>query len=193
MIAQLILDDPSKIQKSEICLERFPDQFRRNCNGQRSDQVVARSLDALRSVLSGFQLPESKAESIIEEYIRDLRQALDDPALPLVEVRDVLSKLSGRIPAVLEENVKVSPCMQPIFTLAQEHLLSYERSLGSMFSSFPAAEIAKGIKDQEEAFPASQAFEKTTFLSKVAPLTEVITKYDHSLKYAISLPTILTV
>lgn len=107
VIAQLILDDPSKIQKSEICYEPFPDQFRRNCNGQRPDQVVARSLDALGSLLQGFQLPESRAETIIEEYIKDLRQALDDPSLPLVEVRDVLSKLSGRIPMSLEDDARV--------------------------------------------------------------------------------------
>eukprot|EP01127_Copromyxa_protea_P000151 TRINITY_DN10146_c0_g1_i1.p1 TRINITY_DN10146_c0_g1~~TRINITY_DN10146_c0_g1_i1.p1 ORF type:complete len:2150 (-),score=588.81 TRINITY_DN10146_c0_g1_i1:49-6171(-) len=169
VIAQLLLDDPSKIQKSEQCSEKFPEEFNTNCNGKRSDQIVAHALDALNSVLQGYQLPEPRAEAIIENYINDLRKCLSDPALPLVEVHDVLSKLSGRIPASLEETTR-------------EYLLQYERSLGSMFSSFPSAEIAKAIQAQADAFPASQAFERSTFEAKVLPLSEVIAKYEHSLK-----------
>lgn len=52
-----------------------------------------------------------------------------------------------------------------------------------MFSSFPSAEILKSIQAHSEAFTEAQAFDKTTFEGKVAPLIEVVTKYEHSLKY----------
>lgn len=97
----LALDDPSKVQHAKPFSGQLPDYGLPVIVGTKPEQRYTYSLSILDDVLDGFDQSVSMHSSLAE-----LDALLRDPSLPFGQAQRILSALSGRMPAKLEEAVR---------------------------------------------------------------------------------------
>jgi acetyl-CoA carboxylase/biotin carboxylase 1 len=105
LIASFELDNPENIATTEL----FEGDLQlEGWNAKPTDQSNARphlllrtAFERLESGMSGFVLSEAKLDQTIE----DLSKAVTDPTLPVYEIGEALSVLSGRIDGDLFQNL----------------------------------------------------------------------------------------
>nr|AOE43261.1 acetyl-CoA carboxylase biotin carboxylase [Rostrostelium ellipticum] len=95
VIANLELADNSAVQKSTVYAGGLPAMTAPTLMGCKPHQVLAATVDQVRSVLGGYEAPA------IPELVDSLFAQLSDARLPLYEFADVLSVINSRIPASL--------------------------------------------------------------------------------------------
>ena len=91
---------------------------------------------------------------------------LNDPRLPLDDIRDVMASIAGRIPADLER------------TIARA-LTSYQQNITSVIATFPAQKITAEIDKVNSRLPIA---EKDIFEMMISPVLEVCSKYRHGVR-----------
>eukprot|EP01126_Amoeba_proteus_P032307 TRINITY_DN3153_c0_g1_i18.p1 TRINITY_DN3153_c0_g1~~TRINITY_DN3153_c0_g1_i18.p1 ORF type:complete len:1925 (+),score=392.40 TRINITY_DN3153_c0_g1_i18:882-6656(+) len=168
VLGQLDLDDASKLRTHVTFSEPFPPEFSRSGKGIHSHQVFRRCFEAIQNILMGFKLPQESREKLIRLYVYELRRVLDDPELPLLEMREVLSTLHGRLPSSVEDSI-------------HESLRGYEQRLGALFTTFPFNDIMKTI-DNFDTSLQSAPIERATFQTRITPLLSVLSKYSGGYK-----------
>ena len=85
-VAHLDLDDPSSIKLATPFGGQFPTE--NQIQGTKVNQLFEESLEALRSFMNGFSIPdETMFRAKIEKYVNMFFTCLKDPALPLLEFR----------------------------------------------------------------------------------------------------------
>ena len=94
-----------------------------NVIGSKPHQQLQVQLESINAILDGFESDSTGA------ILRSLAEILTNPELSFGEASSVLSTLSGRMPADLEEDIRAS------LTLAQS----------KAGADFPAAKILKQI------------------------------------------------
>lgn len=96
-IATLELDDPSKVRKAEKFTGNLPSFEEPQACGEKPHQRFNRAKKDLQLLLRGFDT----SHSCVEDFIN----AIDDAQVCAGELREILSALSGRIPANLSEKI----------------------------------------------------------------------------------------
>lgn len=82
--------------------------------------------------IPGYCLPDPYHEPRVREVIEKFMSSLRDPSLPLMELQEVISSISGRIPTSVEKKIR--------------KLMSlYERNITSVLAQFPSQQIASVI------------------------------------------------
>ncbi|KAI5637061.1 acetyl-CoA carboxylase, central region domain-containing protein [Phthorimaea operculella] len=108
--------------------------------GEVSHQMLTEKLNhehnkyrqQLDNTLAGYCLPEPYNTPRLREIVEKFMQSLRDPSLPLLELQEVLSSTSGRIPISVEKKVR-------------KLMALYERNITSVLAQFPAQQIASVI------------------------------------------------
>jgi hypothetical protein len=108
IIAILSLDDPSRVKKAKPFEGMIPDMGLPNVLGTKSHQQLAAQLASIHDILDGFEADNANA------ILRALHESLKNPELAFGEALSILSTLSGRMPADLEDDIRES------ITLAQQ-------------------------------------------------------------------------
>ncbi|EGZ19192.1 hypothetical protein PHYSODRAFT_497885, partial [Phytophthora sojae] len=93
-IATMELDDPSCVKKSDVYMGKLPSAENANGNSPKSVHKMRKSLAVLTSVLQGYFAPAD----LTQKALVDLFQALNEPLLPVEEIKEAMSPLAGRIP-----------------------------------------------------------------------------------------------
>jgi acetyl-CoA carboxylase/biotin carboxylase 1 len=101
LLATLVLDNPENVSTVSV----FNDNLQvkgwgastRPANAKRPHLVLRAAMEELNGALAGFALGKHEVDNALE----DLAVAATDPSLPMLEVDEQLSVLSGRIPAKL--------------------------------------------------------------------------------------------
>lgn len=75
--------------------------------------------------MNGYALPEPAYTAELGSTVDRLFAALKDPKLPLLELQEVMSVISGRIPTELEKRVR-------------SYMVSYANNITSVLSKFPS-------------------------------------------------------
>jgi hypothetical protein len=158
IIARISLDDPSQCQKIELYQgPGFPPTIEEesSCNSlsvletslqsaeslSKSSQTIPinlhqgylNSLTVLENALAGFCCHDEKLfKETIDKVINDFIRYLNDPRLPLDEMREVLATMRGRIHHKLERSIIKS-------------LATYEQNITSVLAQFPAQKINADI------------------------------------------------
>ena len=84
---------------------------------------------ALENALAGYCCSDEKQfKELIGTAITDFLKYLNDPRLPLDELREILASIQGRIPYKLERSIA-------------KLLSNYEQNLTSILTQFPAQQI----------------------------------------------------
>jgi hypothetical protein len=98
ILARVIFDESQQIQQPKLFEGQF--QF------ERSDRLASTKLhrifdttkQTLTNILTGYTYPEPYFRAKLSSHVEKLFSILRDPALPLLEVEDILSNMSERIP-----------------------------------------------------------------------------------------------
>jgi len=159
LLGILTLDDPTKVKFAkpfEGILPTF--ELKNGRYGTKPHQRLREHLEALYDNLSGFDNSAAVLTSL-----RLVEHALQDVDLPFSHAQEVLSTLSGRIPAKLEDDVR-----HTIETCREKKL------------EFPSLKLKRAIDFfiEDSVLPK----ERAPVLAAIAPLQAVISAFSSGLK-----------
>ncbi|TFK51885.1 acetyl CoA carboxylase [Heliocybe sulcata] len=156
----LTLDDPSRVKHAKPFEGLLPDMGMPSVFGNKPNQRLEKCLGILNDILDGFD-----NQTMLAPTLKELIEVLHDPHLPYHEMFSILSVLSGRIPAKLEENVR--------------HAVEAAKAKNEN-ADFPAARLKKLIDNymQENIRPQDRA----AFRTQVGPIVDVVERYLGGLK-----------
>ncbi|CAC5416435.1 ACACA [Mytilus coruscus] len=101
-VARLDLDDPSRVQQAELFTGSLPTLQNPLNHGERLHQVFQRTRTELENLLAGYVLPEPFFSTRVKKSVETLMKCLRDPSLPLLEMQELISIISGRVPTHVE-------------------------------------------------------------------------------------------
>jgi len=121
LLATLELDNPDNVsQVSEFVGDLAVDGWGasgRSTTGPRPHLMLRSAVDRLNATMSGYRLSREE----IEGALADLAMAVTNPRLPVLEVEEQLSVLSGRIPQFLSKSIS---------QILTDYNMSYEMQSG---------------------------------------------------------------
>uniref|UniRef100_A0A8C2FBT8 acetyl-CoA carboxylase n=1 Tax=Cyprinus carpio TaxID=7962 RepID=A0A8C2FBT8_CYPCA len=118
IIGKLQLDDPSRVQQVQYMHV-----------GEKLHRVFHSTLDHLVHIMNGYCLPEPFFSGKLKEWVERLMKTLRDPSLPLLELQDIMTSVSGRIPPAVEKAIK-------------KEMAQYASNITSVLCQFPSQQIA---------------------------------------------------
>ncbi|XP_006151550.1 acetyl-CoA carboxylase 2 isoform X3 [Tupaia chinensis] len=129
VVARLELDDPSKVHPAKPFTGELPSQQTLPILGEKLHQVFHNVLENLTNVMSGYCLPEPFFSMKLKEWVQKLLMTLRHPSLPLLELQEIMTSVSGRIPAPVEKSVR-------------RVMAQYASNITSVLCQFPSQQIA---------------------------------------------------
>ncbi|KAF2367472.1 Biotin carboxylase-like N-terminal domain [Trinorchestia longiramus] len=130
LIARLELDDPSLVTQAQDYSGTFPPTIGPiPKETKKLNQIYDKTRHDIDNILKGYCFPEKYFLDFARNSVKKLMEVLRDPNLPLLELQEVISSVSGRIP-------------QPVEQLIQKHMSLYARNVTSILAQFPSQEIA---------------------------------------------------
>ncbi|KAH7094196.1 acetyl-CoA carboxylase [Auriculariales sp. MPI-PUGE-AT-0066] len=156
----LTLDDPGRVKHAKPFEGQLPAMGLPHVSGNKPHQLLERNLDILNNILDGYD-----NAALMSTTVRDLVAVLRDPELPFYTASTILSTLSGRMPAKLEEQVRAAMDAAKAKTPAGE---------------FPGARLKKAIEVflAEQVRPTEQALVR----AQLSPLVEAVERFRFGLK-----------
>ncbi|KAJ7066657.1 acetyl-CoA carboxylase [Mycena amicta] len=156
----LTLDDPSRVKHARPFDGLLPSVGEPGVIGNKSHQRFARCLTTLYDILDGFD-----NQAVMNSTLKELVEVLHDPDLPYSETTAILSSLSGRMPAKLEDSIRSA--------------IDLAKSKGSG-QEFPAVRVKKVIDHYIQDNLLAQ--DRTMFRAQLTPFLEVLERFSGGLK-----------
>lgn len=156
----LTLDDPARVKHAKPFEGQLPTMGVPGVVGNKPHQRLTRCMTTLCDILDGFD-----NQAIMASTLKDLIDILHEPELPYSEVTAILSSLSGRMPAKLEETIRST--------------IDAAKAKGDGHE-FPAVRIKKVVEHymQDNILPQDRAM----FRLSMGAFFEVIERYLGGLK-----------
>ena len=156
----LTLDDPARVRHAKPFEGLLPPVGAPSVIGNRPHQRFRYLVGILNDILDGFD-----NQAVMQSTLKDLIETLHNPELPYSEMNVVMSSLSGRIPAKLEESIR--------------NALEAAKAKGDN-TEFPAARLKKILDNftQDNVRPTEEAM----FRGQVSPISEIVERYIQGLK-----------
>lgn len=166
LIGTLELDDPSLVTTAQP----YKGQFGLEDNTTVSEKlnhahIKFRSI--LENTLAGYCLPDPYNAPRLREVIEKFMQSLRDPSLPLLELQEVLSSASGRIPLSVEKKVR-------------KLMALYERNITSVLAQFPSQQIASVIDHHAASLP--KRADRDVFFMSTQALVLLVQRYRNGIR-----------
>ncbi|KAK6633678.1 hypothetical protein RUM44_004285 [Polyplax serrata] len=168
LIAHLELDDASLITKAQDYKGGFPDaDVSAPIVGEKLNQLHNSYRSMLDNILSGYCLPDPYHEPRVREVIEKFMSSLRDPSLPLMELQEVISSISGRIPTSVEKKIR--------------KLMSlYERNITSVLAQFPSQQIASVIDSY--AATLQKRTDRDVFFLTTQGIVQLVQRYRNGIR-----------
>ncbi|XP_029189065.2 LOW QUALITY PROTEIN: acetyl-CoA carboxylase-like [Acropora millepora] len=167
IVAKLELDDPSKVTQAQLYSDQFPEASGAKVKGTRLHQVFRVARENLQNIMDGYSIGEPHFSRRLEENVSLLMQALKDPALPLLELQEMISSISGRIPPSVEESIK-------------KHLSNYASNITSVLSQFPSQQIANVV--DAHAATLTKRVERDAFFLNTQNIVQLVQRYRNGIR-----------
>ncbi|XP_072302602.1 acetyl-CoA carboxylase 1 isoform X3 [Eucyclogobius newberryi] len=167
VIAKLQLDDPSRVQQAELYTGVLPLIQAVALRGEKLHRVFHNTLDHLVHIMSGFCLPEPFFGAKLKEWVERLMKTMRDPSLPLLELQDIMTSVSGRIPPAVEKAIK-------------KEMAQYASNITSVLCQFPSQQIAN-ILDSHAA-TLSKKSEREVFFMNTQSIVQLVQKYRSGIR-----------
>eukprot|EP00536_Pseudo-nitzschia_multiseries_P005377 jgi/Psemu1/318630/estExt_fgenesh1_pm.C_1000011 len=162
LLATLELDNPENVATTTVFHGNFNvagwGASARPANAKRPHLVLRAAINSLNGAMSGFALGQDE----VDEAMEDLTKAVTDSSLPMFEVDEQLSVLSGRIPAKLFENIS---------SLIRDFETSSE-------IRFPAGKVLSLLDEYSSSLTDLSA--KNAFIALTQQLKDAATPYTRS-------------
>lgn len=157
----LALDDPARVKHAKPFEGLLPAMGPPSVIGNKPHQRMLYYLSILNDTLDGFD-----NQAIIASTFKDLISVLETHELPFSEVSAILSALSGRMPAKLEESVRST--------------IESARGKAASTPEFPAARIKKLLEHFMEDNVRPQ--DRPMLRTQLGALFDAVTRYANGLK-----------
>uniref|UniRef100_A0A671PYZ8 acetyl-CoA carboxylase n=1 Tax=Sinocyclocheilus anshuiensis TaxID=1608454 RepID=A0A671PYZ8_9TELE len=171
VIGKLQLDDPSRVQQVHACAELFtgtlPSVQCMALRGEKLHRVFHSTLDHLVHIMNGYCLPEPFFSAKLKEWVERLMKTLRDPSLPLLELQDIMTSVSGRIPPAVEKAIK-------------KEMAQYASNITSVLCQFPSQQIAN-ILDSHAA-TLNRKSEREVFFMNTQSIVQLVQKYRSGIR-----------
>uniref|UniRef100_A0A8B9RIV5 acetyl-CoA carboxylase n=1 Tax=Astyanax mexicanus TaxID=7994 RepID=A0A8B9RIV5_ASTMX len=162
VIAKLQLDDPSRLHTGAL-----PNVQAVALRGEKLHRVFHNTLDHLVHIMNGFCLPEPFFSAKLKEWVERLMKTLRDPSLPLLELQDIMTSVSGRIPPAVEKAIK-------------KEMAQYASNITSVLCQFPSQQIAN-ILDSHAA-TLNRKSEREVFFMNTQSIVQLVQKYRSGIR-----------
>ncbi|ORZ00046.1 acetyl-CoA carboxylase [Lobosporangium transversale] len=159
IIGILSLDDPSRVRHAKPFEGQLPVMGQPTLYGAKPHQRYRELRLILDNAMDGYD-----NQAVIQPTLKDIFDVLQNHELPYLEFNEVFAALSGRLPPKLEAALH-----QEIEQSMRNHEHFPARTLQALIDSHARANFSK---------PA----DASSFLASVAPLTSIISEYQHGLK-----------
>lgn len=121
----------------------------------------------LEAVLAGFGLPEPFFQAHMTHYVEQFMECLRDPRLPLLELQDIISSTSGRIPAQVEKAVR-------------KLMTSYQSNITAILAAFPSQQIASVIDSY--AATLQKRADRDVFFLNTQGIVQLVQRYRNGIR-----------
>ncbi|XP_030077914.1 acetyl-CoA carboxylase 1 isoform X3 [Microcaecilia unicolor] len=162
IIAKLQLDDPSRVQQAELYTGPLPQIQSSALRGEKLHRVFHCALDNLMNVMNGYCMPEPYFSNKVKEWVEWLMKTLRDPSLPLLELQDIMTSVSGRIPPNVEKSIK-------------KEMAQYASNITSVLCQFPSQQIAN-ILDSHAA-TLNRKSDREVFFMNTQSIVQLVQRY----------------
>ncbi|KAH0513850.1 Acetyl-CoA carboxylase 1 [Microtus ochrogaster] len=167
VIAKMQLDNPSKVQQAELHTGSLPQIQSTALRGEKLHRVFHYVLDNLVNVMSGYCLPDPFFSSRVKDWVERLMKTLRDPSLPLLELQDIMTSVSGRIPLNVEKSIK-------------KEMAQYASNITSVLCQFPSQQIAN-ILDSHAA-TLNRKSEREVFFMNTQSIVQLVQRYRSGIR-----------
>uniref|UniRef100_A0A8C0BI87 acetyl-CoA carboxylase n=1 Tax=Buteo japonicus TaxID=224669 RepID=A0A8C0BI87_9AVES len=167
VIAKLQLDDPSRVQQAELHTGALPQIQSTALRGEKLHRIFHYVLDNLVNVMNGYCLPEPYFSSKVKGWVERLMKTLRDPSLPLLELQDIMTSVSGRIPPNVEKSIK-------------KEMAQYASNITSVLCQFPSQQIAN-ILDSHAA-TLNRKSEREVFFMNTQSIVQLVQRYRSGIR-----------
>uniref|UniRef100_A0A8C3KGU8 Acetyl-CoA carboxylase beta n=1 Tax=Calidris pygmaea TaxID=425635 RepID=A0A8C3KGU8_9CHAR len=166
VIARLELDDPTKVKPAQPFTEGLPAQQTLPMTGEKQHQVLRNVLDNLTNVMNGYCLPDFFSPQV-KEWVAQLMKTLRDPSLPLLELQEIMTSISGRIPPSVEKSIR-------------KVMAQYASNITSVLCRFPSQQIAN-VLDTHAATLQRKA-EREVFFMNTQSVVQLVQRYRSGIR-----------
>ncbi|MEE6508200.1 hypothetical protein FKM82_019789 [Ascaphus truei] len=167
IVARLQLDDPSKIHQAELYTGGLLPQQTLPITGEKLHQVFHSVLDNLINVMNGYCLPEPYFTAKVKEWVDTLMKTLRDPSLPLLELQELMTSVSTRIPHPVEKSIR-------------KVMAQYASNITSVLCQFPSQQIAN-ILDSHAATLLRKA-DREVFFMNTQTIVQLVQRYRSGIR-----------
>ncbi|KAK3538673.1 hypothetical protein QTP86_012135 [Hemibagrus guttatus] len=167
VLARIDLDDPSTIQPVQLNTQPLPVQEPLPIVGERLHQVFHSVLENLMNVMDGYCLSEPYFSNRLNKWVDSLMRTLRDPSLPLLELQDIMTSVSGRIPVTVEKVIR-------------KIMAQYASNITSVLCQFPSQRIAN-ILDSHAATLQRKA-DREVFFMNTQSIVQLVQRYRSGIR-----------
>ncbi|XP_054720089.1 acetyl-CoA carboxylase-like [Uloborus diversus] len=167
ILARLELDDPSQMKRAQLFTGPLPNDDFPNCHGDKLNQVFQASRHVLDCILDGYALPDPYFAPKMTEAVDTFMRTLRDPSLPLLELQEIISSISGRIPSNVEKNIKKLMSM-------------YSSNITSVLAQFPSQQIASTIDSY--AATLQKRSDRDVFFMTTQGIVQLVQRYRNGIR-----------
>ncbi|XP_032823616.2 acetyl-CoA carboxylase 1 isoform X2 [Petromyzon marinus] len=167
VVAKLQLDDPTRVKQAELYTDVLPPQLMPLLHGEKLHQVFHLVLDTLYHVMNGYCLPEPFFSTKMKGWVEQLMKTLRDPSLPLLELQDLMTSVSGRVPPSVEKAIR-------------KEMAQYASNITSVLCQFPSQQIAN-ILDSHAA-TLQRKSEREVFFMNTQTIVQLVQRYRSGIR-----------
>ncbi|XP_033113516.1 acetyl-CoA carboxylase-like [Anneissia japonica] len=136
-------------------------------HGSKLHQIFHKAKEALDNIMSGYCLPEPYFEERCEAYVQMFMKSVRNPALPLLEMQEMVSSIVGRVPSNVEKQIK-------------KLLNQYNSNITSVLCQFPSQQIANVI-DRHAATLAKKS-DRDAFFLHTQGIVQLVQRYRNGIR-----------
>ncbi|XP_075070318.1 acetyl-CoA carboxylase 2 isoform X2 [Mixophyes fleayi] len=167
VVARIDLDDPSKVHQAELYTGDLLPQQTLPIIGEKLHQVYHSVLENLINVMNGYCLPEPYFIGKVKEWVHKLMKTLRDPSLPLLELQEIMTSVSTRIPPTVEKSIR-------------KVMAQYASNITSVLCQFPSQQIAN-ILDSYAATLQKKA-DREVFFMNTQSIVQLVQRYRSGIR-----------
>ncbi|XP_078277863.1 acetyl-CoA carboxylase 2 isoform X2 [Rhinoraja longicauda] len=161
-VAKMELDDPKKLHTVQLYTGVFESQQSPTVAGEKLHQVFHTMLENLVNVMNGYCLPDPYFSTKVKKWITKLMSSLRGPSLPLLELQDIMTSVSGRIPVSVEKAIR-------------KVIAQYASNITSVLCQFPSQQIAD-LLDSHAATLQRKA-DREVFFMNTQSVVQLVQRY----------------
>ncbi|KAJ8286073.1 hypothetical protein GJAV_G00034250 [Gymnothorax javanicus] len=167
VVAHLELDDPSSLHPVELNTASLPSQQPLPITGEKLHQVFHSVLENLVKIMDGFCLPDPYFSNKLKQWVGTLMKTLRDPSLPLLELQEIMTSVSGRVPLSVEKAIR-------------KVMAQYASNITSVLCQFPSQRIAN-ILDSHAA-TLQRKSDREVFFMNTQSIVQLVQRYRSGIR-----------